>query len=105
MGLHVKKGDLVYIQSGKDKQRRGKVLQAFPDEGRILVEGVNIVKKHTRPTRQSPQGGRIERPAPVYISKVMLVCPKCSNPTRIAHMIVSGRKVRKCKRCGEVIDK
>ncbi|MCD6364021.1 MAG: 50S ribosomal protein L24 [Synergistetes bacterium] len=103
--MHVKKGDRVRVLSGKDKGKEGKVLKVFPREGKVLVEGVNIVKKHVRPTQKTPQGGIISQEAPIYVCKVMVVCPACGNPTRVGHgFLEDGRKVRVCKKCGEVID-
>lgn len=105
MKLHVKKGDTVVVLWGKDKGKKGKVLRAFPKDGRVLVEGVHIVKRHAKPTQQSRQGGIMDKPLPVFVSKVMLVCPKCSKATRIAKMLAGDKRARKCRRCGELIDK
>jgi len=103
--VHVKKGDLVMVIKGKDAGKKGKVLRVIPKEGRVVVEGVNIVKKHTRPTPKMPQGGIIEKEAPMSSSKVMLFCTKCNRPTRIGkRFLADGKKVRYCKKCGEVID-
>jgi len=103
--VHVKKNDTVHILSGEDAGKTGKVLEVRPKEGRVIVEGVNIVKKHVRPTRQNPQGGVIEQPAPISASKVMLVCPSCNTPTRVARRRSEGGGVtRVCKRCGKSID-
>ena len=103
--VHVKKGDLVMVIKGKDAGKKGKVLRVIPKEGRVVVEGVNIVKKHTRPTPKMPQGGIIEKEAPMSSSKVMLFCTKCNRPTRVGkRFLADGKKVRYCKKCGEVID-
>ncbi|HHU69488.1 MAG TPA: 50S ribosomal protein L24 [Thermoanaerobacterales bacterium] len=103
---NIKKGDTVYIISGKDKGKKGKVLSVLPKEGKIIVEGVNIVKKHVRPTRELQQGGIIDQEAPFYSSKAMVVCNKCNKPTRIGRKFLKeGSKVRVCKKCGEIIDK
>ncbi|HQN29462.1 MAG TPA: 50S ribosomal protein L24, partial [Mesotoga sp.] len=84
----------------------GKVLKTYPSEKKVIVEGVNFTKKHQRPTNQYREGGIIERESPIYVSKVMVVCPNCDKPTRIAHKILeNGEKVRACKKCGEIIDK
>ena len=102
--VHVKKGDTVVILSGKDKGKEGKVLEVSPKEGKIIVEGRNIATKHLKPRRMGEAGGRIEVEAPLYASKVMLVCPKCGKPTRLAHKIFAdGTKARLCKneKCGE----
>jgi large subunit ribosomal protein L24 len=94
------------IISGKDRGKKGKVLKTFPSEKKIIVEGVNFTKKHQRPTNQYREGGIIERESPIYVSKVMVVCPNCNKPTRVAHKILeNGEKVRSCKKCGEIIDK
>ncbi|AKX95309.1 50S ribosomal protein L24 [Moorella thermoacetica] len=103
--VHVKKGDTVMVITGKDAGKKGKVLSVEPARGRVVVEGVNIVKRHTRPTQKMPQGGIIEKEAPVASSNVMLFCNKCNRPTRIGHQILAdGTKTRVCKKCGEVID-
>ncbi|MBE3585281.1 MULTISPECIES: 50S ribosomal protein L24 [Desulfofundulus] len=100
--LHVRKGDTVLVLTGKYAGKRGKVLEAQPAKGRVIVEGVNIVKRHTRPNPRMPQGGIVEKEAPIHASNVMLVCNKCNNPTRIAKKFLEdGRKVRVCKKCGE----
>ncbi|PMQ00977.1 MAG: 50S ribosomal protein L24 [Dictyoglomus sp. NZ13-RE01] len=105
MGFSIKKGDLVLVISGKDKGKRGKVISVLPKENKIIVEGINIVKKHTRPTQKNRQGGIIEKPAPLYRCKVMLICPRCNQPTRVGFTFLeSGQKVRKCKKCNEIID-
>lgn len=103
--LSVKKGDFVLILSGKDKGRRGKILQVFPKDMKVVVEGINIVKRHTRPTQKVRQGGIIEKPAPLHLSSVMLICPHCQKPTRVRRVEEENRKVRRCRRCGETIDK
>lgn len=102
--IHVKKGDTVYLVSGKDKGKTGKVIKVFTNKGRIVVEGVNVVTKHMKPSQMNPQGGVVKRPAPIYSSKVMLYCEKCSKSTRIAKKVLEdGTKVRVCKHCGEVL--
>ena len=102
--LHVKKGDTVLVLSGKDKGKQGKVIQALPKKAKVVVEGVNKVKRHTKPNQSAPQGGIITKEAPMYASKVMLFCPACGKATRIAHKDVNVKSVRACKKCGEVID-
>ncbi|MGI9953018.1 50S ribosomal protein L24 [Moorellaceae bacterium AZ2] len=103
--MHVRKGDTVVVIAGKDKGKKGKVLRVIPSEQRVVVEGVNIVKRHMRPNPQLQQGGIIEKEAPLHSSNVMLVCTKCDQPTRIGRRILAdGQKVRVCKKCGEVID-
>ena len=101
--LHVKTGDTVQIITGRDRGTRGKVLQVSPAEGKIIVEGQNIVTKHVKPRRQGEAGGLVKAEAALYASKVMIVCPKCDKTTRIGHKIVDGKKVRVCKRCGEAL--
>ncbi|HHW54474.1 MAG: 50S ribosomal protein L24 [bacterium] len=104
--LKIKKGDTVLVLAGKDKGEKGKVLQVIPSKRRVIVEGVNLVKKHTRATPQMPQGGIVTMEAPIHVSNVMLVCTKCGKPTRTgAKVLADGKKVRVCKRCEEVIDK
>ena len=102
--MNVKKGDTVVVLSGKDKGKQGKVVAALPKKGKVVVEGVNKVKRHTKPNQKAPQGGILVKEAPMHACKVMLVCPSCSKPTRVAHKEVSGKMVRSCKKCGEVID-
>ena len=102
--LHVKTGDNVMIISGKDKGKKGKVLEVSPKEGKVIVEGLNIATKHVKPRAMGQQGGIVKAEAPLYASKVMLVCPKCGKPTRLGHKILSdGTKQRVCKNegCGE----
>lgn len=104
--LHVKKGDQVLVITGKDKGKKGLILAAYPSEGRVLVEGVNIVKRHTRPNASNPQGGIIEKEAPINASNVMIVDPKTGEATRIGKKILSdGTKVRYAKKSGETLDK
>jgi large subunit ribosomal protein L24 len=104
--LHVKKGDQVIVLTGKDKGKKGRILEAYPSEQRVLVEGVNIVKRHTRPNPTNPQGGIIEKEAPIHVSNVAIVDPKTGGPTRIGKKILSdGTKVRYAKKSGEVLDK
>jgi len=102
--LNVKKGDTVVVLSGKDKGKQGKVLQALPKKNKVVVEGVNKVKRHTKPSQKAPQGGILTKEAPMHASKVMLVCPACKKATRVGHKEVNGNNVRVCKKCGEVID-
>ena len=103
--LHVKSGDNVMILSGKDAGKQGKILSAYPKQGRILVAGVNMATKHKKPRGMGQPGGIIHQEAPIYASKAMLVCPSCSKPTRIAHKVNDdGSRVRACKKCGKPID-
>lgn len=104
--LHVKKGDQVIVITGKDKGKKGRVLAAFPSENRVLVEGVNMIKKHQKPNQANPQGGIIQKEAPIHSSNVMLIDPKSGQPTRVGHKVLdNGKKVRVAKKSGEVIDK
>lgn len=109
--MNIKKDDKVQVLAGKDKGKNGKVLQVFPKLGRASVEGINIAIKHLRPRRQGEKGQRIEFPAPINMSNLILICDKCSRPTRVAHKFIevvkegkkSKKKVRVCKKCNEVI--
>ena len=101
--LHVKKGDTVIILSGKDRGKQGKIIQAFPKKSQVLVEDVNKVKRHTKPSVKSPQGGIIQKEMPLDVCKVQVICPNCNKPTRIAHKILDGKNSRCCKHCGEII--
>lgn len=98
--LHVKTGDTVVMLSGKDKGKQGKVLQVSPKEGKVIVEGLNMVTKHVKPRREGEQGGIVKAEAALYASKVMPVCPKCGKATRVGHIVNNGKKVRVCKKCG-----
>lgn len=104
--LHVKKGDTVVVIAGKDKDKKGKILKVDPFKSRVVVEGVNIVHRHTKPTQKLPQGGIVENEAPIHVSNVQLVCPRCNNSARINKKVLDdGKKVRTCQKCGEVVDK
>ena len=105
MGLRIKKGDTAVVMTGKNKGKKGRILSVNPSKERVVIEGINIVKKHTKPNKKYTQGGIIEKEAPVHISNVMLQCPKCNKPTRIGNAVLDdGRKLRTCKKCKEVID-
>ncbi len=104
--MHVRKGDTVELISGKDKGKKGKVLTAFPKDNRVIVEGVNMLTKHVKPTRQMQQGGIIHQEGPVHASNVLLYCPKCKRGRRYGRKILKdGAKVRFCRTCGETLDK
>ena len=90
--MHVKKGDKVRVISGKDKGKTGVILAAYPKESRVLVEGVNIVKKHSKPSQANPQGGILSFEAPIHVSNVMPIDPKSGNPTRVGYTTVDGKK-------------
>ena len=102
--LHVKKGDTVVVLSGKDKGKQGKIITAMPKAGKVIVEGINKVKRHSKPSLMVPQGGIITKEMPLHVCKVQLVCPACNKPTRIGHKEVNGKNSRVCKKCGEVIE-
>jgi len=101
--LNVKKGDTVVVIAGKDKGKKGKVLSAMPKTGRVTVEGVAMVTRHTKPIGARP-GGRIRLEGTIDASNVMLVCGKCGKATRVGHKIEDGKKFRVCKKCGANID-
>lgn len=102
----IRKGDTVIVTTGREKGKRGKVLQVLAGDGRVLVEKINIIKRHTKPNPKNQQGGIIEREGRIALSNVMLVCPHCGKGTRIGvRVIESGQKLRHCRRCGEIIDK
>lgn len=102
--VHVRKGDTVLVIRGKSAGKKGKVLEVQPADSRVAVEGVNKVKRHTKPTRQLPQGGIMEREAPIHSSNVMLFCTKCNKPTRVGKkMQEDGKAIRQCKKCGELL--
>jgi len=102
--MHVKKEDTVIVISGKDKGKQGVILQALPKKNRVIVEGINIVKKHAKPSQANPQGGIIDMEAPIHVSNVMPLDPKTNEPTRIGYKIEDGKKVRIAKKSGEVLD-
>ena len=102
---HIKKDDKVKIITGKDKGKIGKVLKVDRKKDRLLVENINVVKRHTRPSAQNRQGGIVESEAPISWSNVMLMCNKCMNPIRVQMKTLDdGKKVRACRKCNEVID-
>jgi len=101
--LHVRKGDTVYVNSGEDKGKTGRILQVIVKKQRAIVEGVNMVSKHTKPSAKSPQGGIVKQEASVHISNLNLLDPKSGKPTRIGRKEVKGKLVRYSKRSGEVI--
>ena len=102
--MSIKKGDTVIVLSGKDKGKQGKVLAAMPADRKVIVEGINVVSRHTRPRKQGEEGGILKKEAAMYACKVQKVCPKCNKPTRPAHkMLADGKKVCVCKKCGAEI--
>jgi large subunit ribosomal protein L24 len=102
--MHVVKNDMVKILSGKYSGKTGKVLKVFPDENRLIVEGVNIIKKHTKPSQKNPQGGIIEKESSIHVSNVMVIDPKTNEPTRVGYKFLEdGTKVRISKKSGEML--
>ena len=103
--MKIKKDDTVVVIAGKDKGKKGKVRQSSHKEGHVVVEGINIVKRHTKPRGTVRQAGIIEHEAKLHVSDVMLLCPKCNHPVRLgSHILNDGNRVRVCRRCQEVID-
>ena len=102
--MSIKKGDVVVVLSGKDKGKQGKVLAAMPADRKVIVEGINVVSRHTRPRKQGEEGGILKKEAAISACKVQKVCPKCNKATRPAHkMLADGKKVCVCKKCGAEI--
>tara|TARA_B100001146_G_C15933332_1_gene328127 strand:- start:241 stop:573 length:333 start_codon:yes stop_codon:yes gene_type:complete len=103
----IRRNDTVMVTGGRDAGKRGRVLRVFPAKGRLVVEGLNLIKRHTRPNPQKNiKGGIVEREALLHMSSVQLVCPECSTTTRIGHQILNdGRKVRFCRKCDGIVDK
>ena len=103
----IRKNDNVVVTTGKDRGKRGRVVRVVPDKNRVIVEGVNIIKRHTKANPQrNVKGGVVEREAPLHASNVQLVCPECGKPTRLGRKILGdGRKVRICRKCEGVVDK
>lgn len=104
MAFKIKKDDTVMVLSGKDRGKQGKVIACYPKTGKVMVEGINVLTKHTKPRRQGETGGRIETEGAIYASKVIPVCPKCNKTTRVAYKIDGDKKIRVCKKCGESLD-
>ena len=103
--MNIRKNDTVLVIAGKDKGKKGKVRFVYPKDERLLVDGINFIKRHTRARGAARQAGIIEMEAPVHMSNVMLLCSKCNHPTRIGfRFLADGKKVRVCRSCGEVID-
>lgn len=105
MKMTIKNGDTVYVITGKDKGKTGKVSAVYSDKNKVLVENVNIVTKHQKPKSQQDKGGIVKKPAPIDASNVLVVCPVCNKATRIAHKEIDGKKARVCKKCGASLDK
>ena len=98
--MKIHKGDTVLVLQGKDKGKKAEVVRAIPDRDRVVLEGVNVAKRHAKPTRATMQGGVIDKFMPVHVSSVALVCKSCDQPTRVGHRIEDGEKVRVCRKCG-----
>jgi len=106
MSMRIKKNDQIRVISGKNKGKEGKVLRHIPARDMVVVEGVNVVSRHVKPSQKNPQAGIIKQEAPIYAAKVMLVCPQCGAATRVgSSFLESGKKVRVCKKCNEIIDR
>lgn len=104
--LHVKKNDMVVIIAGKEKGKSGKIVRVFPEKSRVVVENINVVKRHTRPTRTNAEGGIVEKEAAIDASNVQLLCGSCSKPARTGiRVLEDGAKVRFCKKCNEIVDR
>ncbi len=102
--VHVKTGDTVMVISGDDKGKKGKVMAVSPKEGKLIVEGVNMVSKHVKPKRMGEAGGILKAEGAMYASKVQIICPRCKKPTRIGHKLnEDGTKSRTCAKCGEIL--
>ncbi len=102
--MNIKKGDTVIVTTGKDKNKEGKVIKTFRDTDKVLVDGVNIVKKHLKPSQVNPDGGIIEKEAAIHVSNVMIKDPKTGKPSKIGKKIVDGKKVRYAKASGEILE-
>jgi large subunit ribosomal protein L24 len=103
--MHVRRGDKVKIIAGKENGKEGKVLHAYPEKQRVMVEGANIIKRATRPSQKNPQGGIMQHEGTMHVSNVMLICPSCSQATRVSRRREGGVRIRVCKKCGGDIDK
>lgn len=102
--MHVKKGDNVQVMTGKDKGKQGVILRAFPKQNRVIVEKVNMVKKHAKPTQENPQGGILDQEAPIHVSNVMPLDPETNEPTRVGHETKDGKNVRISKKSGKELE-
>ncbi|MCM3741036.1 50S ribosomal protein L24 [Oceanobacillus luteolus] len=103
--MHVKKGDKVKVLSGKDRGKTGTILELYPKKDRVLVEGVNMVQKHAKPSQENPQGGILNQEAAIHVSNVLPIDPKTGEPTRVGYEVRDGKKVRIAKKSGEALDK
>lgn len=104
--MNIKKGDNVYIISGNDRGKTAKVLHVFPERNRLIVEGINMIKRHSRPTQRNPKGGIVTKEGTIHRSNVKIYCGNCNSPTRVSHRVVEGKgskkqdKIRVCRLCG-----
>jgi len=104
--VHIKKNDMVIVTTGKEKGKSGKILRVLPEKNKAIVEKVNFIKRHAKPSQQMRQGGIIEKEAPLTLSNLMLLCPKCNKPVRTGRKRLEDKKsVRVCRKCGDVLDK
>jgi large subunit ribosomal protein L24 len=102
----VRRDDTVLVLTGRDRGKKGRVIRVFPEAGRALVEKINMVKRHSKPTQQLPQGGVVEKEATIHLSNLQVICNKCGKPTRVGvKALAGGKKARICKKCGEILDK
>ncbi|MFH1612990.1 MAG: 50S ribosomal protein L24 [bacterium] len=101
--FHVKKNDIVFVMTGKDKGKKGKILSILREKNKFVVEGINFVKRHIKPTQKDPKGGIIQKESPIHVSNLMLICNKCNRPVRIRHKKIEDKNVRVCIKCDEVI--
>ncbi len=101
--MKIQKNDTVLIISGKYRGKKGKVLQSFPKKEKIIIEGINLMKKHRKPKKTGEKGQIVELPAPIHISNVKLICPKCGKASRIGYKIIKGKKYRICKKCKQEV--
>ena len=101
--MNVKKGDEVIVIAGKDKGKTGKVIHVIPSQDKVVVEGVAVAKRHTKPTQKMPQGGIIEKEAAIHVSNVMPFCSTCKKDVRVAHTVENGKKIRVCRKCGKAL--
>lgn len=102
--MKIKKSDTILVLSGKDRNKTGKVIRVIPSENKIVVDGINIVKKHVKPSKANPQGGIINITKPITTAKAMVVCPHCSKATRVGYQITEKGKLRICKQCEAAVD-
>lgn len=101
--MKIKKGDTVLVVSGKDKGKKGKILKAFPTERKVLIESVNLKKRHQKPKKTGDKGQIIQKPAPIDISNVKIICSKCNKPARVGYKVINNKKYRICKKCNKQI--